>query len=178
VVENLKNPFTDNYFGLKEQVLSNHFPWLFYDETIKDTPNKSKDSWFFSHTIISRPLDYSLIPTVSSTYFDLTHQVLKEIFEVNEIDVRCIYRANFNLVHPQTVKKTPMHVDHYDLPHKVLLVYLTSFVGGRTIVEIEGKEHFTEPKEDRIVTFDGSYLHAAETPEDGTRVVLNCTYHG
>ena len=100
-------------------------------------------------------------------------------FEVNNINADCIYRMNFNLTYNQQSEETsPWHVDH-DFDNKVLLVYLTKFSGGQTAVDAGNKIYLSEPKEDKIITFDGNYKHCAYQPKKNERrVVLNCTYLG
>jgi len=177
VIEKLKNPFTDNYFELKETVLNRFFPWYFYSSTLGN--EEEADFPFFSHIVVSRPLSGWLVPEIQSPHFELTHTVVKEIFKANNISADCIYRMNFNLTYnQQSDDKSPWHVDH-DFNHKVLLVYLTKFSGGETAVDVGNKIYLSEPKEDKIITFDGTYKHCAYQPkENERRVVLNCTYLG
>lgn len=177
MIEKLKNPFTDNYFELKETVLNRFFPWYFYPSTLQE--KKEDDFSFFSHIVVSRPLSGRLLPEVQSPYFESTHTVVKEIFKANNINADCIYRMNFNLTYNQQSEETsPWHVDH-DFDNKVLLVYLTKFSGGQTAVDAGNKIYLSEPKEDKIITFDGNYKHCAYQPKKNERrVVLNCTYLG
>ena len=60
-----------------------------------------------------------------------------------------------------------------------MLIYLTSFTDGATIVQTkDGVEHYSEPAEDKVITFDGSLNHTAYSPSElnEQRIVLNATY--
>ena len=187
----LKNPITATYETLKENVLSNAFEWYFYGETVslrdkdKGLPHcpdcQDDDAMFLSHTIVNRPnINTSYIPQMSSIYLEETEKVVREICEFNDIDLKCIYRINFNLIMNQgqdALARTPFHRDH-EFNHKILLVYLTGFTGGATVADVDGEENVSEPEENGIVSFDGKYYHAARFPNlnHERRIVLNCTY--
>lgn len=176
----LENPKTENYFILKETVLSNKLPWFYFNESVlgaEDLDNsKYENAEFFSHCVIKRPNSECLYPSVLSESAEFVNRVLREIFNYNDIDVSCIFRINFNCMYYTSDKRTIPHLDH-DFPHKNLLIYLNSFDSGETVIFGEDeKEYLHKPKEDDIITFGGN-MHCCQHPSPGQRrIVLVTTY--
>ena len=173
---NLNNPKTDTYLQLKEHILSEHFPWFHYSETLEPGSdlNGYEDSPFLSHGFLIRPgVDNNYYSRANSQDLGLLQEVFREICFVNGINPQVVYRMNANYTVP-TEKNlpSPPHVDH-DYPHKNMLIYLTPTNGGHTIVN--GEEIIAE--EDDVVIFDGSLKHCARPPLKGRRVVLIVTYY-
>ena len=197
VIKELRNPNTETYRQFKELVTSNYFFWTNYPSTCGDLYNQvdgrvvdlgEDDYAFFSHSFLARPRTRTknFFPYVESEYASLASHVVGEICVANNLKLLCIYRMNGNLVVYQGEgRRGPLHTDHEDnhkgvsFPHKIMLIYLTSFTDGATIVETkDGVEHYSEPAEDKIVTFDGSLRHTAYAPSglNEQRIVLNATY--
>ena len=195
-IRQLKNPFTNNYLEFREVVLGGDFPW-YWQETvtepaptglrkIKGTVDDYLDQYsnppFYSHCVINRPAPgpgNKLFPYGISPYLHLVGDIVKEIFEYNEIDVDCIFRVNLNAVDaaPNEQQITFPHVDH-PFQHSNMFVYLND-AGGKTIIHDytsgDLKEVSHEPKIDDIITFPG-LLHCHKLPEKGRRIVLVVTY--
>lgn len=178
--EILKNPKTENYFLLKETVLSNNLPWFYCDKSILDAKElddlKYENAEFFHHCVLERPNSTCLYPSVISETAGFVNNVLSEIFTYNKIDVSCIFRINFNCMYYTSNKRTIPHLDH-NFPHKNLLVYLNSFDNGETVIFGEDeKEYLHKPKEDDIIAFGGN-IHCCQHPSPGQRrIVLVTTY--
>ena len=166
MIKHLKNPRTELYCRFKKEILEEDFPWYFKKESYGDSHPE-----FFSHAFIIRPHDDGKrFPVNVSNFTDYDYQLVKEIFEYNNIKLNCIFRMNLNLVYPQSGKQTtPLHVDH-EFTHQNFLLYLTS-AGGRVVV---GNESY-EPKEDDVITF-GGLPHYIELPKKSIRIALVVTY--
>lgn len=196
VIKELKNPNTQTYRNFKEVVTSNYFHWTNYPSTCGNkrhivegrvVESNEDDYAFFSHTYLARPNPHikHFFPRIESDYADLASRVIDEICVANDLKLLCIYRMNSNLVLYQGEgRRGPLHVDHdtvddVSFPHKIMLIYLTSFTDGATIVQTkDGVEHYSEPAEDKVITFDGSLNHTAYSPSElnEQRIVLNATY--
>ena len=162
-------PKTENYFILKNEVLSDRITWFYHPSTTVD----GKDFPFFSHIVVRSPGNPNIYPTVGSTYSSLCNMVLTEIFNQNEIEVNCILRINFNMTLPVISDKKTSY-PHYDhkFDHKNLLIYFSDSDGDTVVCE--EKEYRNTPKEDSAIIFEGKHYH--HLPTYGRRVVLICTF--
>ena len=173
----LVNPKTETYVNLKEFILSEHFPWFQYNETLEPGCDLGEydDVPFLSHGFLIRPgVDGNLYSRSNSEYLNVVQDVFKEICFTNGLDPEILYRINANYTLP-TEKNlpSPPHIDH-TYPHKNMLIYLTPTNGGNTIVDGED----VVAKEDDIIIFDGCLKHCARPPATGKRIVLIITYYG
>ena len=167
----LKNPKTEKYNKFKTFVLSQNFPWFYYESSVIGKPQP-----FFSHGFLLRPNDLLMntggkkYPITNSVHVDHMEEVFQEIADFNNIGVNCIYRMNANVTEPlKNVERSSIHVDHY-FPHKNMLIYLTD-AGGKTVVDNESHN----PREDDIIIFEGE-KHSHYYPREKRRVVLVVTY--
>jgi len=183
--ETLENPLTSGYRELKDFILSEQFPWFYNNQA---TPyakalgfeQEHKDLSFYSHAVLHGPAhpatmnsEHRRYPKSNSQYLDAFDDVINDIMLSNNMNVHCIYRINANAVHPvEGNVLTVPHTDH-EFPHKNLLIYLTD-AGGRTYCDKDGKDHYFDPCEDDIVTFEG--LHYMQPPKFKRRVVIVVTY--
>lgn len=172
MIQELSNPLTNTYSLLKDQVLSSDFPWYFIPTTVKDENAKYASSPYFSHAVIKAPKNPNLYPTVSSACSELCNTLLQEISILNNIEINCVIRINFNLTLPLSKKHTEPHYDH-NFSHKNLLVYLNSS-DGDTIIYKNGNEISYSPKEDSVILFEG--LHYHYLPSISRRVVMITTF--
>ena len=177
LIKRLKNPRTDLYKDIKRTIFSIHFPWFNVGKILEtyseeDTKKYALPS-MWSHAVLVRPHSKrSKYPTVNSTYMAGIEKMLDEIFEYNNINVKCIYRINVNLVEPQKGKQlTPPHSDH-PWPHNNLIIYLSD-AGGETICEGES----FNPREDDIIIFSGyPQKHCYKLPKEDKRIIIVVTY--
>ncbi len=173
----LKNPITEEYKNLKNIVSGNKFPWYYLDKTVSTTDKK--DMGFLAHCLLGRPTHEAdgkkvpAIPESSSTYFYQCYFILKEILDFNNINFEVMYRMNINMTPHSSIESSVPHTD-LNLPHKVVIVYLSEFSKGRTIVLGEDKQKFySNPKEDNVIMFDGKLTHYQECPNiDEKRIVM------
>jgi|TARA_R110000822_G_C15114255_1_gene473288 hypothetical protein len=168
MIKELANPVTDNYKDFKKNLLSNTMPWFYYDKTT--TKSSNKDMPFFSHILLRRPdrgtEEEPKIPIseIGSTYFQTAYLILKEILDFNNINFNIVYRMNLNLTLHSEIKESQPHTD-FCLPHKVVIVYLNEFEEGRTIVlNDKNKKFYSQPKENKVIIFDGKHEHYQESP--------------
>lgn len=173
MIRELKNPLTENYFALKQQVLSKTFPWFYFQYSTENTKIEGfTDVPFYSHTILERPGEGNLHPKVTSSYSDLVDNVLKEILEFNSIEINCFFRINFNCSHYFDGNPTIPHFDH-NFSHKNLLIYFNECQGDTFLYDEETYKF--SPKEDSIISFEG--LHGSGQPLLGQRrIVMVATY--
>ena len=95
----LDNPSTDAYKSLKDIVNSSTFPWYYHPDNLSE-PVDGDNFPFYGHTILTRPgHDGMLCSTSDSPFLPLANQVLKEIFEYNNVDVDIVHRININCTH-------------------------------------------------------------------------------
>tara|TARA_R100000008_G_scaffold9987_1_gene5019 strand:- start:55 stop:684 length:630 start_codon:yes stop_codon:yes gene_type:complete len=182
MIRNLKNPLTENYLEMKRKVF-NEFNWewihaSFPHDYHNPNPDRHINPGFYGHQILANPDRTNRIyphPWTNSPYLELVSNVIREIFDYNQISVDCIFRINFNACGPESgsAQETIPHTDH-DFPHSNMIGYLSD-VGGRTFVKKENREEYHEPHEDEIITFPG-LLHWQEVPKKGRRIVFVVTY--
>ena len=174
-----------SYLNLKEQVAGREMPWYSMLETL-EVDATEQDYGFLSHAVLLGPSKNKTIgklcnlfsTPVSANYLHLTQQVVREILEANKLNYSCIYRMNFNLcLYKGENATSPLHTD-LDFPHKILLIYMSNFSGGETVIEVDGVKHLSEPEEDKIIHVDGKYRHGVNFPSGihDRRIVLNVCY--
>lgn len=162
MIETLRNPLTREYYDLKKLILSDTIPWY-------RTQNGRDTFSFFSHVFIDRP-EIRGYPCPLSEHTDLAVEVIRQIFDYNNLPLNCIYRLNANSIEPQRLEEnTKWHSDH-EFPHQNILVYLTD-AGGPTLV-LESGDH--DPVEDDVIIFRGEHCH--KLPTRKRRAVLVATY--
>ena len=175
MITELDNPFTEEYYNLKEHINSPLMAWYWSPNTTHQEHNELS---YYGHQIMGRP-DNSVgkpYSTIDSELFEETYTVLEQIFEYNNISVSVIYRINFNITTFAEVKKSPYHTD-LDFPHKNLLIYMSKFTDGWTYVKDFDLEVKSIPKEDGIIVFDGLLEHCHEVPKlNERRIVLVVCY--
>lgn len=172
MIEELKNPFTPDYFNIKNSVLSADFPWYFMETTVESESNEYAASPYFSHAVIKPPYNPNLFPTISSPYSDICNSFICDVCKSNNLQINSIIRINFNLTLPLSTKPSQPHYDH-DFPHKNLLVYLNNSDGDTTVIVDDGELKFS-PKEDSVILFEG--LHYQYFPSENRRVIMITTF--
>lgn len=71
------------------------------------------------------------------------------------------------------IEHTPYHKDMYGIPHKNIIVYMSSFDGGYTFIKEDDEVIKYDPSEDKIILFDGDCDHSiAPTVGNNRRIVL------
>ena len=200
VIKELKNPCTKEYLDLKKYIHSPDMAWYYIPTTTYNGPNlhqvehQMKDALkektnlnvdqadkglldipYYSHALMVRPDrdGGKLYTEITSSLFESTYEVLKQIFKYNDINPSVIYRLNFNVTFSSKNKRSAYHRDLIDLPHKNLIIYMSKFSGGETYIKDGTREIIYTPKEDEIILFDGDLDHCNAVPsEDERRIVM------
>ena len=176
IIKELKNPLTKEYNELKEYILGTQMAWHWKPDCVPGSKNLPIE--FLSHSVLERsdPSDGHLYPKTYSSTIDLCEHVLWQIFSYNDILPNTILRINFNLTLQSCQKtSTSPHTDHL-LEHKNLIIYLNES-DGETVMcdESDNDLEFSEPKEDKIITFSGRHYHLLPM-KNKRRVVMVCTF--
>lgn len=163
----LENPKTQNYLRFKELIHSSSIPWYYTEKTITSQNNKN-DFPFYSHAILNRPLSENYhVTKIDSSLFEDAYVVIKEILDKNKIDLTALLRINLNSSFDWHTNTNQYHTD-FNFPHNNLIIYLSSFTKGQTI--INGKS--IDVKEDDILSFDGLLKHKNKTPNKYERRIV------
>lgn len=198
----LENPFTENYYRVKDIFLGpemNFIPWI-CTPTTSNVLNgfrgfiESPSYAAFGHTIFARgDNDYEHGKNVSK-YGDCVKEVIREILNHNGINLNNVYRASFNLVFPQGDLGSDPHVDH-TFNHQVLILHIISEPDSGNTVICENEYpcrhdhhhdypavcpnatplHEMVPLEDHAFTFPGNVYHFTR-PSKKPRITLVATY--
>ena len=182
MMKQIMNPRTDEYLALKELVSSMDFAWFWNTDSVRDSDgNDSVNAIpFFNHTIIRRPLeapDYVAYPKPYSQFVDISSVIIRQILQANSISLNCVYRASVNLTLPQLTENLHVkpHIDHENLDHKNLLIYLNDADGDTVVCDDDYNVLSSEsPKEDKVIIFEGMHYHYM--PTTSRRMVFVCTF--
>jgi hypothetical protein len=176
VIKELKNPLTKKYFEFKNIVINQNFP-LYFKNTGKPGDGDDFSRSYLSHDILHRPgASTHYIPEIRSNYFDIVVDILRDIFEYNDVKIHSFLRINLNCsLNWGGGLSCGIHVDH-EFPHKNLLIYLNQSSGPTVVVNPKNNsEEYFHPKEDAIILFEGK--HSAYQPNIGEkRFVLIVTF--
>ena len=173
MIQELKNPLTDDYKKFKKIVLSPEFHWNNIPKTTEQS--EKNDLNLFTHVLISRPEKQYFYPMPVSTYTDMAAFIVSQILDYNNVTPSCYYRMCVNYVTSKT-GISEKHVDH-NFSHKNLLIYLNKFSDGETIVYDKNNKKFVyQPKENSVIIFDGKNKHCHKSSSDGKRIVLVATF--
>ena len=172
-MKKLINPKTENYFKLKEFVLSEDFPWHFNGEVVDEPSegNQNSGNWSYSHSILNRP-EINLYHFSAVLQHELFVNTISEIFDYNQIPNYLFLRMAVNSTHPVTSTESRIgyyHSDH-DYKHENFILYMTPTDGATMIEGVP----YTPTEEDECITFSGT--HATQFPTYGRRVILVATY--
>lgn len=187
MIQQLTNPKTPKYIEAKNLANDYILAWYYKDSStsnrFKERYNRNtidsysiKNFGFYSHCLLSRPLD-NYYTSVNSNFWESIYlPMLKEIIMVNDLKVNMFCRASLNCTEPsnEQIISEP-HYDH-DFEHKNLIVYLND-AGGATVIIDENNLSITEsfePTEDSIITFTG--LHCLKPSIKKRRIILVATY--
>ena len=168
----LENPKSNEYLSLKELILGDSFLWTYGSSTPGMSKEGHEDIPTYGHAFLIRPEDsWGKYPQINCNIADQCIGVLISILRHNNIEPNLFLRVAANAVHP-TENNLPSvpHVDHADISHRNILVYLTPTYGG--YVSCKGNTHC--PEEDDVVLFRGE--HFLQPPSKGRRVCIVGTF--
>lgn len=173
MIDQLVNPLTEEYLSLKNKLNGPYIPWFYHSTCTSDEKEGFTNNPIYQHMILEgpNPKNGSFIPVPKSDLIGLCEKVISQIFECNKINAKHIHRICANIVHYYDGIPSVPHIDHDDIPHKNLVIYLNSFSDGE--ITVSNNSH--KPIEDDIITFSG--YHSVHQPGPGDRrVVLVATY--
>ena len=111
----LQTPDTPEYNDFKKLILSANFGWSYnsmatgYSKYQSDTGYS--DLAFYSHAFLHAPSPrHGLFSKINSEHIDQAEIFINEIFELNNINVECVYRINANAVHPVESNLSLIHI--------------------------------------------------------------------
>lgn len=172
---------------LQSFILSNEFPW-FYTDHVSLPPNEytfndslTKETDGFYHLLYAQDENYR------SMFMEYFEDFFNALFDEYGYTSKSLLRARLGLKMPKVNHSKENynlpHVD-YHFPHDTVIFYLNNSDGNTRMF----KEHnlhspetdqYTvrdeiEPKENRILLFDGLQYHTASNPiNTNRRVILN-----
>ena len=184
MIKIIDNFLVQAYFDeIKNKVESNYFPWFYsrdvtgYDKennNIKDPLILSKNG--FSHSVLENN------NINSEKYFLLFSGFFGQLLDATNCSsvVRC--RLDMTIFSPLKVMHTP-HTD-LDIPHTTAILYLTNSDAKTIVYNEKGPcENIPKiltikdeiiPKENRLVFFDGLYIHTGFSPSEyKDRILIN-----
>ena len=137
------------------------------------SPNQTTDDGkpLLYHTLIHR--DTHQIHSAHAAFFK---ELATKFIKKHKLDFRVFLRGSINLTFPMKGKGTP-HRDH-DFSHQQIIMYLNKSKGGSTVILSDKQKIIKtiEPKQFKMVSFDGSYLHYQNYPNEGRRVTAVITF--
>jgi len=182
IIDNfLVQPYFDE---IKNKIKSSYFPWFYDGDITKQKENKilnfndplhlSKIG--FSHTVF---VDNNVR---SEQYYYLFSGFFGQLLNITSCFsiVRC--RLDMTLFNPIKFMHTP-HTD-LDIPHTTAILYITDSDAKTIVYNEKGPyENLPEtltvkdeilPKENRLVIFDGLYIHTGFSPSQyNDRILIN-----
>jgi hypothetical protein len=205
LIKTLINPKTENYYRLKEYVLSHNMEWHWNDASIKSIyayrnrfsecgiPVEEIDNYinagFYGHTVITRNTIYDkdnphltdddpLLPVVvSDLYRDLVNPFLCDLIRAN------VGRDEGYIRSILRCNFNAVHSDQqgFSIPHEdhdsTIIPHKNMLV---YLTDSGGKTfvgtEYHSPAEDDIVVFNSSKLHYMEMPKSKRRIVMVMTF--
>ena len=135
--------------------------------------NQAKDDGksFLYHTLIHRET-HQIHSAFAAFFTELATKFIKK----HKLDFRVFLRGSINLTFPMKGKGTP-HRDHA-FSYQQIIMYLNKSKGGSTAILSDKRKIIKtiEPKQFKMVSFDGNYLHYQNYPVEGRRVVAVLTF--
>ncbi len=167
-----------NYFEfLKNLVESSDQPWYFQSKLSLDTDISNRDFgfnfWIFRENSFT---DTNLSKFFSGLILKIMSESQSRNILRSRLDMTLKSGDNFHMYSP--------HVD-YQIPHLTAIFYFTDSDGETVIFDskhFEGKKNLKVfkkiiPKQNRLLLFDGEYLHTGHSPvKYERRILLNCNF--
>ena len=184
-VEVIDDFLTQSYYeSLRASVTDPGFPWYFQDnvtyesseiEGVYINENPINNSFGFSHVIY---FNSEVRSQVGNLFMPFAFQV-KDYLKASEI---MRVRLDMTVYNPDTRMHGP-HVDYNDIPHYSAVYYINDSDGPTVLFnEKQGQDSLTiketiDPKPNRLLLFDGSYIHTGYSPSrHNSRVLINSNY--
>lgn len=171
---------------IKNTLLGYNFPWYFVSDVTFDSRSEEN---------LKRPAfahDFILDNKINSNYAEMVLPIIRNATQAINFKYNFIIRSKAFLQLPLSnivgEKADPLHVDIFS-DHLVIIYYVCNSQ-ARTIITdkkydpLEIKKHnlkasdfniikTVEPKQGRVVIFDGLLYHTGEQPHKGIRSLIN-----
>ena len=164
---------TDKEF-IENIILNQMFPFYHSpDSLIGD--NKS----LLSHVVLRRPEDRKQGEKYNSDFAQPILNILYSFFKKAKIKPKEILRIAVNYTYANGQERCDKHIDHVDIPHKQVIIYLNDCLDKESKTIILDKDKIAKsiiPEKYKGIVFGNNY-HYHYYPKVGFRVVLVCTYN-
>lgn len=175
-----------SYFAfLQSYVNSYGFKWAYVNNITKPDNGEQDGLFGLSETLFKTESDGKIVPKDT----DATKYTIPAILQIQDIvDMPHVYRARYDMTlrHPDGVK----HDEHIDINHPdfvSVILYMNDSDGDTVIYnekclsvsDLQIDREYTikktiTPKANRLVFFDGHYVHTGHSPsKHNNRILLN-----
>ncbi len=154
----------DEFLAIKKSILSEQFPWTFFDKSYPNGACEERFNCQFVHILYQSP-------TYTSKYLDIINPILKKLSH------QVFIRAKANLT--TATEKIQVYGYHVDVPDSVAKISKTAIFYLNTnngFTQFQDGEQI-ESVENRILIFDSTELHSGTSCTDQKyRAVINFNF--
>ena len=167
---------------IKDILTSADFPWFYISNISDDTDTREfKDEYGFFHLLINDK------GQSNSNYTSFFKPMLYQIMDITNTNK--ILKARCDMTTNKGVEK--VHDTHIDFPNqttnKSVIFYVNETDGDTILYNERYTDDFknktqtimkkVEPKENRLLTFEGDLLHTGSSPINyANRILINCNF--
>lgn len=152
-------------------VTSNDFPWFHTVVTEYDTQGVMR----FAHTLMKRSDLEGVSGDINSPHYEMAYTIFKNFCDQNNVPVKKIFRASFNLTIASSLPNAGVHQDH-KFPHNVFVMYLNDTSGDTQLIENDVITQSISPKKNKAIIFNNQ-PHTHLFPNiDEYRIVMVFTF--
>ena len=178
VFENfLPTPYFD---VIQKTVLNPEFSWYMVENITDNRTQRKIENFGFYHNVFDNNVSYSAL-----------HSILFGFYGFVQEKILCGNLLKARLDMTVLNKDGLMHEPHIDMSRAnnvTVILYLTDSTSPTIIYEnqiMSNGEQYSDlvvkqevkPQENKIVVFDGTYVHTGKSPEnESRRVLLNCNF--
>jgi len=149
---------------ITEELLGNKVPFYWHrSQAHKD--NKP----FLGHILINRETQQ-----IHSEYAEFFKDVTRRFCKKHNLPCNVFLRGNINLTFPIEGRGT-LHRDH-SFSYYQIIIYLNQSEGGSTVIVADKATKTIEPRQFKIIGFDGDFLHYQTYPKSGRRLIAVMTF--
>ena len=126
---------------------------------------------FLYHTLIHRETQQ-----IHSEHANFFKEIVKRFTTKHKLSCNVFLRGGINLTFPRE-GKGHTHWDH-TFPHQQVIIYLNQSEGGSTTILSEKNKILKtiEPKQFKVISFNGKYPHYQTYPKKGRRMIAVVTF--
>jgi len=165
---------------INDVILNYKFPFYHQTSSCFDNNNQPDNRCFLSHVILRRieqrkenELRYD------SIYYPEVLDILNSFFKKIKIKPKKYLRIAINYSYNNGYKKSGVHLDHPEIEHKQVIIYLNDCLdkSAGTVILDKNKKVIKKVfiKKYKAILF-GNDLHYQYFPKKGHRLILVCTF--